>query len=988
MPLDVLQPAGFALPEFLKRAIVWPRSGDGSFVSMHIAWKRDGKTTYPGTPCLNEAEVGRFLARNASKHDVYVCMSTQTKRRAGKDWRTDRSTEHAALLRSLYLDVDVKPDTYPTEAHAIADMQRVLGAIGLPPPTFVIATGSGGRHLHWVLSEVIQPDRWQKLADSLANACEKYGAKLDFNVGVDCSRILRVPGTFNWKTGQPRPVLQDNSSSLQDCNTVAMEMILHPYYGTGRAHARGPRRAKTVERPAAFVGATLDPAFRNSKVIPTGDDRHRPTIEALATGCPTIARALTTGGVGDPEPLWKEMMNVACHVQDGERVAHRLSAGDPRYDKPRAGEPTTSEKFQQQRAANLGWPSCVAIMRTGAVPCRSCPHHTRAGASPFHVMQAAQPAPASNPAAVPTPAVFATAGLVTGGFAVASSSTLLGINGLPAGYIYTAASQVARKGEDNEPPKLICTPTFHGGRLISYDNTDMRLRFETDIGPVRREIEVPMPVLADNKQLFGCLARQTMAITPELNNVRRFMTSWIETLQKDPSNVHAALPAFGWNSEGFIFDGTMFSPAGERPVLAIDPELAALYRATGDRAAWDDAVTMLLSRSNPGLNVMLASALAGPLVPFTAEDGLWVHAISPPGGNKTTANRIAVAFWGAKHSKLGKDDTQYSVQKKMETLRNITVFHDDLQVRSDNAIDVVKFAMMVTSGQGRGRLSQDAKQRPIGHWSTLYSSNGNVSVRDAFAEERKTAAAFTRVFEFAVPPVGAAGVMAMGSAIALVNKVDNHYGHAGRIYAAYLGSHKAEVEKMVVQAINAISTVFSCTSDERFWVCAMAVLLVSAALARHLGLIPYSDADMAAMQGFLAAALQVNRSGMEDVAAEATTGAVSDHVGEYLHQNLGDHGCIVSASSRLPTPFTAGRQPTKMLIEVNRVTNMVWFPLSHFREWLRHHKLSSQAVIDKVIAQGAVVQRRGLFEGSSVLMPKVKLIGIAASNTNFGGLPF
>jgi hypothetical protein len=466
------------------------------------------------------------------------------------------------------------------------------------------------------------------------------------------------------------------------------------------------------------------------------------------------------------------------------------------------------------------------------------------------------------------------------------------------------------------------------------------------------------------------------------------MTSWIETLSRDPANIMPALPGFGWHNDGFIYDGTLFAPTGALPALSVEPEISSLYSVSGNRTAWDDAVGMVLSRGNVGLNAILASTLAGPLVPFTAEDGLWLHAISPPGGSKTTANRVAVAFWGAKTSKLGKEDTAYSVQKKMETVRNITVFHDDLQVTADNAADVSKFAMMITSGQGRGRLTQDAKQRPIGYWSTMYSSNGNVSVRDAFVEySRKTQAAHTRVFEIAVPPLGQSGALPMGTAMQLINKVDNNHGHAGRVYSAYLGANRAAVEDMVKKTVDAISSTYNCTSDERFWVCTMAVLLVGAALARHLKLVPFSDAAMAALRDYLAAALQGNRTEMAAEHSEATPVAVANHINEYLSACLGEFGCLMTQPGKPPTPYTAGRHPTNMMIEVNRITGFIWFQRSHFRSWLQKQRLAQGSILKQLKALGAQDVERRLFVDSNYKMASTKLIGIALDNPHFPGLP-
>lgn len=985
MPLDVLQPVRAELPDFLKRAIVWPRPGDGSFVSMHIWFKKDGtKGGFPGTPCYNEQEVARFLGKNAGKYDIYVCMSTQTRTKDGKPYRTDRGQQHAGLLRSVYIDIDWgkldQPDrSYATEQEMLSEIARVLAAIGLPPPTFVINTG-GGRHLHWVLTQPVQPARWQPVADSLYNAMEKHGLRFDAGVGVDCARVMRVPGTFNRKQALPRPVMMDPLSSLQEYDLVVLETILLPYHGP---RLRGAPSRRIIERPASFVGAVLDPAFQASTVPPGGDDLHRPTAEDLATGCPWIADMLGAGGNGHPEPLWKEAMNVAVHCRGGEATAHRFSSGDPRYVPA-----DTERKYWQQKGAHLGWPSCAAIARAGSVQCRACPNLQVQNASPFHFMRVPR-----NPGITAPPALAgSTAGLVgsvgaVAGFTVAAPSTVVGLHGLPQGYQYDPATyRVLRKVDEVLVP--VMPYPIYGGRLVMRSD-GLYLIFETAIGQTRCEIEVANSATSDNRVLGGQLARQHIALAFDVNTVRKFMASWIETLQRDPINTTKAPPSFGWDGDGFVFDGMRYSAAGQTPVLCEDAYTASQYNVAGDRAPWDRAVAMVLARKNPGLDCILASALAGPLVAFTAEDGLWLHAVSPPGGNKTTANRVAVAFWGTAESKFGKDDTQLSVQKKMETVRNITVFHDDLQVTPDRAAEISRFAMSITSGQGRSRLDKNAQQRPVGHWRTFYSSNGNVSVREALSQHsRLTAAGHTRVFEIEVPPLTKTGDIEVNNAVPILNAMAGSHGHGGAVYAQMLGTHREALGKMLHEAARIIERTYSCTSDERFWIYTVAVLVVAAKLAAHLKLIPFSSSGIAAMQDYLGAALLANRGATAAEHAEATTSSIAEHVNDYLQAHIVEYGVVVEGPDVKPR-ITGNAFPRDILIEINKDASMVWFRYGHFADWLRKHGLS-RAIAGKLAGLGARDTKRALCAGTRnlhVRMPETRLVGIAIGNPNFPGLP-
>jgi hypothetical protein len=49
-------------------------------------------------------------------------------------------------------------------------------------------------------------EEWQPFADAIKAAFKTAGLLFDAGVTGDAARVLRVPGTQNWKYGEPRPV--------------------------------------------------------------------------------------------------------------------------------------------------------------------------------------------------------------------------------------------------------------------------------------------------------------------------------------------------------------------------------------------------------------------------------------------------------------------------------------------------------------------------------------------------------------------------------------------------------------------------------------------------------------------------------------------------------------------------------------------------------------------------------------------------------------
>jgi hypothetical protein len=120
------------------------------------------------------------ITRLGARGDVYVGCAPRAHRAGGRD----------AIARSWVLWADC--DT-PEAAAALEAID--------PPPTLVVASGSpAGRHSYWALRHPADLDAVEDLNRRLAH---QLGS--DQQV-YDAARILRPPGTHNFKHHPPRPV--------------------------------------------------------------------------------------------------------------------------------------------------------------------------------------------------------------------------------------------------------------------------------------------------------------------------------------------------------------------------------------------------------------------------------------------------------------------------------------------------------------------------------------------------------------------------------------------------------------------------------------------------------------------------------------------------------------------------------------------------------------------------------------------------------------
>jgi hypothetical protein len=131
-------------------------------------------------PANHVQRLAQLIERQAPKGDVFVGAAPRSQRKGGKD--------SVGRVWSLWADCD-------TEASV-----KALDELD-PAPRYIVATGSGNNaQAWWPLAHWITPETAERLNRRLAHA---LGA--DVKV-ADSARVLRPPGTFNYKHEPPAPV--------------------------------------------------------------------------------------------------------------------------------------------------------------------------------------------------------------------------------------------------------------------------------------------------------------------------------------------------------------------------------------------------------------------------------------------------------------------------------------------------------------------------------------------------------------------------------------------------------------------------------------------------------------------------------------------------------------------------------------------------------------------------------------------------------------
>lgn len=233
-----------------------------------------------------------------------------------------RKADHAAYARSFFIDLDVgdDPKKYPSKDDALAELVAFVEEIGLPIP--IVIDSGNGVHAYWVLDEDVPSNVWKKYAEKF-KAFMLTGLKIDPAVTADCSRILRCPDTFNYKSDPPIP-----TKFLTDDFTQYSLSVFTDIMGE-------------VDAPENALDSILKDAQKgldDDTLSVSRNENYEVLFSNIAyysvndKGCRQIKYCLENQATL-AEPLWHSGLSIARHCDDWETAIHEFSEGHPTYNR-------------------------------------------------------------------------------------------------------------------------------------------------------------------------------------------------------------------------------------------------------------------------------------------------------------------------------------------------------------------------------------------------------------------------------------------------------------------------------------------------------------------------------------------------------------------------------------------------------------------------------------------------------------------------------
>jgi hypothetical protein len=215
--------------------LIWAKKGDRSKSVKISRWAQN----------VNEAIAAVSAADSEPGWDTYVEICTGPKK-GGKSNRIEMAD--TVSMPCLWLDIDIAGVGHTTKKKYPASEAEARALIAMCPlaPSFIIHSGGGLQPYwvfkeHWTFDTSAERDKAQTLIRGWVRMYQMHAATkgLDIDPTFDLARVMRVPGTSNWKGDEPRLV------RIVDRNDIR--------YDPGELHALIPPEAFSEQTAKGII---------------------------------------------------------------------------------------------------------------------------------------------------------------------------------------------------------------------------------------------------------------------------------------------------------------------------------------------------------------------------------------------------------------------------------------------------------------------------------------------------------------------------------------------------------------------------------------------------------------------------------------------------------------------------------------------------------------------------------------------------------------
>lgn len=881
---------------------------------------KKGKVRQSFTASLEDLQAN---ADAASSHgfDAYYALATFG------DPALGRTAANAVELRSFFLDLDVGPDkAYKLQADAAAALRAFIDATGLPTPTII--NSGGGLHVYWPLATPIAATEWVEVARRLKSLCRAHNLDADPAVTSDAARILRVPGTNNYKAAHERPVQIVRSSGA-----YTLEQIV----------ACLPTAAPSVASLSAAKAFGTDEATKDlaGEEHPPSDFAKLVRLSVAGNGCGQIKHAVEEAAVL-AEPLWRAMLSIAVRCEDGATAIHTASQAHPEYN---------ADRTERKAAETKGPYTCEWYRENNPMHCKGCKQQVTSPIALGRVIKEAEAVNDTYIVEVERPGT--------------DEHLVVEVPVYPKPYFRGAAGGVYRRMMvDDEPVDVEIYPHdlyvtnrfFDSDEHGDGDGELVGINLHTPLDGVRR-FHARVKDLFSKDALRDLLNKHGGVVYgKQVDVLMAFFSSSIRKLQSQFAAARTR-SQMGWtpDMQGFVI-GELEYVDGEiklAPPASSTRQLAPAFTPKGDLEVWKSMASFYTREGMEPHALALLAGFGAPLLKLlgdTSVKGAIIHLKSNASGSgKTTAQHMINSIFGHPFELLlTQKDTYASKMHRIGMMNNIAVTVDEITNTPD--LELSELAYSFTTGRAKHRMEAQTNKLRINNttWCTFTVTSSNASMLDKLANLKATAdGEMRRVLEIEVPRT--AGVAKQEVETLFAGLADN-YGLAGPVFIKHVMAHREDVITALLDMRNKIDAAIGFEQNDRFHSNALTCMFVAGVIARDLKLL---DWDIPKLYKYAIDLCKHNRvqqaysvGSQLVVAEEALAAYIAENVNNVFVVNSGSKGGIP------PAPIAEPRGALKMRYEAD--TKELFISATELRNFFTKRQVDVRESLRELAAAGYV----------------------------------
>lgn len=847
-----------------------------------------------------DAEVRNLLDRN---YNVYFGCAKYSKNKK-------RTKENAVSFKTLWLDIDCGDEKlYSNQEEGLDALAGFCNTVGLPTPCIV--NSGNGLHVYWVLDAPIEKAEWKRAAEKLKKLCREHDFHADPAVTADEARILRLPGTLNFKTYPPK--LVEVWTPIELVSFETLQSVLEVYEPFEATPPKGP----TELSPLAM------------KLM---DDRHNSFSRIVertlnGAGCAQLEYIMTEQE-SVPEPLWRAGVSIARNCIDWEVAIHAISSEHPNY---------SVEETEAKAEKLIDKPyRCEVFESLNPDKCEGCKHKGKIKSPITLGLDVTRSDTAEDSIEVE----------------IGETTVLYPIPPMPFPYFRGKAGGIYREVKDEIPKMIYENDLFIIKRMSDKGRGELvlaRLHLPKD---KPKEFVIPLAAMNSKEELRKLLASQGCIVMPK--NVELVMGYLITCTKQQQATQDAEIlrQQMGWvdNDEAFILGDREVRPLEVRysPPSETTESLAALLQPKGTLENWQSVLNVY---DQPGFEphaFAVLSALGAVLMKFTHYKGAFINLInSESGTGKTTILRVINSFYGHPTELLSKEsDTLAHKLFRLGVLNNLPFTADELTNMKPESISTLLYAISQGQGPGRMQSQSNMERRNSTTWSTYGIGSGNSSMAESLATFKTAAAGeVMRLLEY---KIAATDLLDKQMAYELFEiTLNQNYGIAGQMFIQWVLKNKKEALDDLREVQMAVDEICKFSNKDRYWSAVIAGNITGGFLAKKIGILSWD------MERILQWAVNVLVPELRSNISEQKT-SYSDFLGQYMNQNIGTALVIKDMPDpKTNMPYAPLLEPrSQLLIRIETDTQRVYVATKPFKDYCTENKVICKDLLKTLRSQG------------------------------------